>query len=68
MSEYPTPNPAYYVCEQFTLENGKRLTDFAAGPFEHPDEARRARDAIRAQEPSRCVHCTEWVDLTREGT
>ena len=58
----PITESQFYVCETFTLRGGCRLTEFAAGPFEHPDEARRARDRIHESEPARCVHCVTYCD------
>lgn len=66
MNEFPEHPRRYFVAETFTLRGGARVTDFVAGPFDHPDEARRARDAIRASEPSRCVHCVECVNYDVE--
>lgn len=63
MSEYPESDASYYVCEQFPLEGGGTLTDFAAGPFEHPDQARQARDRMRSLEPTRRVHCVETREV-----
>ena len=66
-AEFPEPPRTYYVMETFSLAGGGRLTDFAAGPFDDPDTARRVRDSIRAREPGRCVHCVECVNYDREG-
>lgn len=60
MSE-PVTESQFYVCETFTLKGGSRLTEFMAGLFEYPDQARHARDRIRESEPARCVHCVECV-------
>lgn len=58
MSEYPEPNTLYYVSETFRLARRSR-TEWVSGPFEAPDGARRERDRMRRETPSRDLHCVE---------
>lgn len=58
MSEFPEPDVSFYVAETFHAGRGN-VTDYVAGPFQHPDQARQARDQIRAADQTRNVHCVE---------
>ena len=66
MSEFPEPTSEYYVMERFDLAGGRTVTEFVAGPFDDPDDARHARDLIRRVESSRCVHCCEVKSYDEE--
>lgn len=57
--EFPEPESEFYVLETFPLRGGGSVTNFAAGPFRDPDEARRSRAFILEECPSRNVHCAE---------
>ncbi|ROO30626.1 hypothetical protein SAOR_01855 [Salinisphaera orenii MK-B5] len=63
MSEFPEPSSEYYVTERFELAGGQTVTEFVAGPFDDPDDARHARDFIRRDAPSRRVRCVEVVSF-----
>lgn len=58
MIELPKPDVRFYVAETFRAGHAN-VTEFARGPFNHPDQARQARDQIRCDNPTRNVHCVE---------
>lgn len=63
MSEIPESKRRFYVTEAYELVARQRVSEFVAGPFDHPDEARNARDFMRHDAPSRCVQCVEVVSF-----
>lgn len=58
MSEFPEPDVKFCVDESFRTDRGT-VRERVKGPFNHPDQARQARDQIRREDATRTVHCVE---------